>query len=76
MSAARARYFAKDQLTAREIEVLTWTARGMTAQQTGKMLSIAKRTVDEHAQNAIRKLGALNRTHAVALAVHKNLIAV
>jgi LuxR family quorum sensing-dependent transcriptional regulator len=38
------------------------------------MLKISKRTVDEHATTAMRKLGATNRTHAVALAVHSRMI--
>jgi LuxR family quorum sensing-dependent transcriptional regulator len=38
------------------------------------ILGIAKRTVDAHAQSAFRKLGAANRTHAVAIAVRERLI--
>ena len=49
-------------LTPRELQVLTWAARGKSAKQIGKNLNIAKRTVDEHAHSAVRKLGATNRT--------------
>jgi LuxR family transcriptional regulator, quorum-sensing system regulator BjaR1 len=54
--------------------VLVWTAHGKSAWEIGEILGIAKRTVDEHAQTAFRKLGAANRTQAVALAVRKRLI--
>jgi DNA-binding CsgD family transcriptional regulator len=55
-------------LTPREREVLAWVAQGKSAWEIGEILDIAKRTVDEHAQTAGRKLGAVNRTHAVAIA--------
>jgi DNA-binding CsgD family transcriptional regulator len=59
-------------LTPRELDVLTWVARGKTASEIGEILGITKRTVDEHVQTAVRKLGAANRTQAVVRAlVHK-----
>jgi DNA-binding CsgD family transcriptional regulator len=61
-------------LTAREREVLTWISLGKSAWEIGEILGIAKRTVDEHAQTAARKLGAANRTQAVAIAVRDRLI--
>jgi LuxR family quorum sensing-dependent transcriptional regulator len=61
-------------LTPREREVLAWVAKGKSAWETGKILHIAKRTVDEHTQTAARKLGAANRTQAVALALLLRLI--
>jgi len=64
----------KHTLTAREAEVLTWVARGKSAWEVGEILHIAKRTVDEHVQTAVRKLGAVNRTHAVAIAVRDSII--
>jgi LuxR family quorum sensing-dependent transcriptional regulator len=66
----------KPSLTAREREVLTWTAQGKSAWEIGEILCIAKRTVDEHAQTASRKLGAVNRTQAVALALRDHIIEV
>jgi LuxR family quorum sensing-dependent transcriptional regulator len=54
------------------LDVLTWVARGKTASEIGEILGITKRTVDEHVQTAVRKLGAANRTQAVVRAlVHK-----
>jgi DNA-binding CsgD family transcriptional regulator len=61
-------------LTVREREVLTWISLGKSAWEIGEILGIAKRTVDEHAQTAARKLGAANRTQAVAIAVRDGLI--
>jgi LuxR family quorum sensing-dependent transcriptional regulator len=63
-------------ITAREREVLTWIAAGKSAWEIGEILSIAKRTVDEHAQTVARKLGAVNRTQAVAIALRDRLIAI
>jgi LuxR family quorum sensing-dependent transcriptional regulator len=64
----------KPVLTAREQEVLAWVASGKSAWEIGEILKIAKRTVDEHAQTAFRKLGAVNRTHAVAIALRERMI--
>jgi LuxR family quorum sensing-dependent transcriptional regulator len=61
-------------LTAREREVLAWAAQGKSAWEIGQILKIAKRTVDEHTQIAGRKLGAANKTQAVALALARHLI--
>ena len=61
-------------LTPREREVLAWVAQGKSAWEIGEILDITKRTVDEHVQSAVRKLDAVNRTHAVALAVRDHVI--
>jgi LuxR family quorum sensing-dependent transcriptional regulator len=61
-------------LTSREVEVLTWVSRGKSAWEIGEILLITKRTVDEHVQTAARKIGASNRTHAVAIAIRDRLI--
>jgi DNA-binding CsgD family transcriptional regulator len=60
--------------TSREAEVLTWVARGKSAWEIGEILLISKRTVDEHVKTAVRKIGASNRTHAVAIAIRDRLI--
>ncbi len=65
---------AKVRLTPREREVLSWTAAGKSAWETGQILSITKRTVDMHVMAAASKLGARNKTQAVALAVQSRLI--
>lgn len=60
-----------DSLTPREREVISWAAQGKSASQIGEILHITKRTVDEHTQTAVRKLGAANKTHAVAIALRE-----
>jgi DNA-binding CsgD family transcriptional regulator len=61
-------------LTTREVEALQWAAHGKTAWEIGKILQITKRTVDEHSQTAVRKLGAVNKSHAVAIALRRRII--
>ncbi len=61
-------------LTLREREVLWWAAQGKSALDIAGILSITKRTVDEHIQNAARRLDASNRTQAVAIALRERLI--
>lgn len=62
------------KLTVREREVLAWVAQGKSALEIGEILNVAKRTVDEHTKNATRKLGAVNRTHAVVVALRDKAI--
>jgi DNA-binding NarL/FixJ family response regulator len=61
-------------LSDRETEILTWAARGKTSAQIAEMLSLAKRTVDFHFDNARHKLGAETRTEAVIKAAFERLI--
>ncbi len=49
--------------------MLSWIAAGKSAWEIGEILNISKRTVEEHSQQTVRKLGASNRAHAVALAI-------
>lgn len=63
-------------LTESEREVLSWAAIGKSAWEIGELLSIAERTINEHAQTTCHKLGAANRTQAVALALRDHLISV
>ena len=58
----------------REIEALTWVARGKTSTEIAEMIGLAKRTVDFHVDNARMKLGASTRTHAAIKAVIGKLI--
>jgi LuxR family quorum sensing-dependent transcriptional regulator len=61
-------------LTPRERETLSWALLGKTAHEIGAILHIGQRTVEEHLATAARKLGAVNRTHAVAIAIRNRLI--
>jgi len=66
----------KPVLTNRQREVLTWAAAGKSAWEMGEILKISSRTVEEHAQQALQRLGAVNRTQAVAIAIRDRLIAI
>ena len=56
-------------LTPREREVLTLLARGANAEEIAADAVLSPETVRTHVRNAMRKLGARSRPHAVALAV-------
>jgi DNA-binding response OmpR family regulator len=61
-------------LNDREVEVLTWVARGKTSAEIGQIIGLTKRTVDFHIDNARGKLGAATRTEAVIKATTGRLI--
>jgi DNA-binding NarL/FixJ family response regulator len=61
-------------LNDREVEVLTWVARGKTSNEIAKILGLTKRTVDFHTDNARTKLDAATRTEAVLKAATGRLI--
>jgi DNA-binding NarL/FixJ family response regulator len=61
-------------LAQREVETLTWAARGKTSAEIAQILGLSKRTVDFHLDNARAKLGVANRTQAVAKAAATRLI--
>ena len=63
-------------LTRRERQVLKLVAQGKTSPQIARELSLVKRTVDFHVENACRKLGVDNRTAAAAKAAELELITV
>lgn len=62
------------RLTAREIEVLTWTARGKTRWETSCLLSVSEETIKRHIDNICRKLNTQNKTQATAVAIMNGLI--
>ena len=62
------------RLNDREIEILTMVARGLTSAQIASKISLSKRTVDFHIDNARTKLGAATRTEAVIKANSGRLI--
>jgi LuxR family transcriptional regulator len=56
-------------LSAREVEVLKWSAAGKTASDIGVILSLKERTIHFHMSNAVKKMGVSNKTAAVAQAM-------
>jgi DNA-binding CsgD family transcriptional regulator len=63
-----------DQLTQRELECLKWAAHGKSEEAIALLLNRSRDTVHFHLQNAVKKLDAGNRTHAVAIACTRGLI--
>lgn len=61
-------------LSARERQVLDLLARGMSGARISRELSISPETVRTHVRNAMRKLAARTRVHAVTLAVQRHEI--
>jgi DNA-binding NarL/FixJ family response regulator len=61
-------------LNDREIETLTWAARGKTSAEIAKVLDLSKRTVDFHIENARAKLGVSTRIQAAVKAAAGRLI--
>jgi DNA-binding CsgD family transcriptional regulator len=61
-------------LTPRELESLRWTMDGKTAWEVGTILGISERTAVLHLNNAMRKLGCVNKHQAVLKALRLGLI--
>lgn len=61
------------RLTERELACLRLAAAGGTAGEISAATGVAERTVNFHMANAIDKLGAINKTHAVAMALRLGL---
>ena len=61
-------------LTPREIDILKHVARGLGNKEIGESLDISQATVKNHVASIIAKLGAQDRTHAVTLALERNII--
>ena len=64
------------ELSERELEALRLAAQGKSSKEMveGLGLSISKKTMDSRLHSAVYKLGARNRTHAVAIALRTKLI--
>jgi DNA-binding CsgD family transcriptional regulator len=60
--------------TNREIECLKWAAAGKSVWETSRILGITERTVSLYLETARTKIGAVNKTQAVAKAIRENLI--
>jgi DNA-binding CsgD family transcriptional regulator len=62
------------RLTGRERDVLTLLAQGLQLEEIAARLGIGSETVRTHVRKAGERLGAANRTHAVAIAIRRKLI--
>jgi DNA-binding CsgD family transcriptional regulator len=61
-------------LSPREREVLRLIAAGAGSREVAEELTISPLTAKTHVEHALRKLGARNRAHAIALAMQRQLI--
>lgn len=69
-----ARQTVRAELGQREVETLTWAARGKSSTEIGEILGLSKRTVDFHIERARSKLGVATRVQAVMKATTGQLI--
>ena len=65
---------ASPSLTPRELESLRWTMEGKTAWEVGSVLGISESTAVLHVNNAMHKLGCVNKHQAVLKALRLGLI--
>ena len=63
-----------ERLTAREQEVLTLVARGLTNREIARALGIAEKTASVHVSNVLAKLELSSRTQAALYAAHAGLL--
>jgi len=61
-------------LSFREIQVISYTAKGLTAKEIARALNLEHRTVEVYVSNIRKKLSAKNIAHAVYIAIQKNII--
>lgn len=61
-------------LTPRQRDVLNLLASGCLHKTIAERLGIAKSTVSEHVEAVVKRLGARNSVHAVAIATARGLL--
>lgn len=69
-----AEHMSDEALTPREIDVLRHISGGNRNRDIGDLLSISEETVKVHVKHIMDKLGASDRTQAVAVAVRRGII--
>jgi DNA-binding NarL/FixJ family response regulator len=69
-----AEHVVADVLSEREVEVLTQMAAGNRNREIGEILSISEETVKAHVRHILEKLGAKDRTQAVAIGLRRGFI--
>lgn len=74
IAAQLAEHFSEDALTPRELEVLRKVAEGLRNREIAHRLGISEETVKVHVKHVIEKLGARDRTAAVAVAIRRGIV--
>jgi two-component system NarL family response regulator len=65
---------SRGTLTRRQLQILQLLADGGSSAAAARELDLSEETVKTHTKNALARLGAKNRTHAVAIALRESLI--
>jgi two-component system, NarL family, response regulator len=65
---------SRGKLTRRQREILQLLADGESTTVAARELDLSEETVKTHMRNALARLGARNRSHAVAIALRESLI--
>ncbi len=65
---------SRGKLTRRQREILQLLADGGSTMLAASELGLSEETIKTHTKNALGRLGARNRTHAVAIALRESLI--
>jgi DNA-binding NarL/FixJ family response regulator len=74
VAAQLAEHMGDEQLTARELDVLRRIAGGNRNRDIAELLFISEETVKVHIKHIMDKLGAKDRTQAIAIAVRRGII--
>ena len=74
IAAHLAEHYSDEALTGREIEVLRQVASGNRNRDIAEKLFITEETVKVHIKHIMEKLGATDRTQAVAIGVRRGII--
>jgi two-component system, NarL family, response regulator len=65
---------SRGKLTRRQREILQLLADGGSTVAAARELGLSEETIKTHTKNTLARLGARNRTHAVAIALRESLI--
>jgi DNA-binding NarL/FixJ family response regulator len=74
VAAEIAEHAADDALSPREVDVLRLVARGNANKEIAAQLFLTEETVKSHIRKILAKLGANDRTHAVAIGLKRGII--
>jgi DNA-binding NarL/FixJ family response regulator len=74
VAAQLAEHVSDEALTPREVEVLRHIAQGNRNKDIAERLFISEETVKVHVKHVMDKLGASDRTEAVAIGIRRGII--
>src|SRR4026208_1341636 len=74
IAAHLAEHMGEEELTSRELEVLRHIAGGNRDRDIAERLFVAEETIKVHVKHTMDKMGAKDRTEAVAIAVRRGII--